>query len=215
MNFHYLQANEVRSILPLDEAISTAIFDAASADTKFYVGFDGEITLVPPPGWDDPQERMDHYAASRQRLQHAALDAEIRVVVQSPADGRVYFVPRGYWLKHTLWQSPVLEDDAAPAGLNGQPLAAEQAAIEDWKRVLGRAASEESESAPARGRKKGVGSYAADDNALAARMHEMIARNEAASAWDATRLLVGEIRGAGSEDSKRKRVAGVYNRLYC
>lgn len=65
-----------------------------------------------------------------------------------------------------------------------------------------------------RGRTRGAGSYAPEDNVLVEDMRAMIVDRRAKSAWDAAGMLVERIPGGGTDDSKRKRIVRRYKARY-
>jgi len=67
-----------------------------------------------------------------------------------------------------------------------------------------------SKASPRRGRRKGTGGYAKQDARIVAKIRAMIESSEANSPWDAAGALLDEIPGAGTDDSRRKRVVEAY-----
>lgn len=67
---------------------------------------------------------------------------------------------------------------------------------------------------PGRGRRPGVGSYRTSDQPLVERMHSMILAGKCGSPYPAAQSVVAETAGAGTEESKIKRLVDRYNELY-
>ena len=65
-----------------------------------------------------------------------------------------------------------------------------------------------------RGRRKGVGSLAAKDAPLIGEMHRMLSQGEVFSSYAAATLLLGSAAGAGSDESKRKRLVDRYREQF-
>jgi len=63
-----------------------------------------------------------------------------------------------------------------------------------------------------RGRRAGVGGYAADDAQLLVEMHALIKDRQASSPWDAARQVAAKAKG--SENNRQRRLAQAYNREY-
>lgn len=64
------------------------------------------------------------------------------------------------------------------------------------------------------GRKKGSGSFLALDEPLVAEMRRLVEQGEALSPWEATEKVVQQAVGAGTEESKRRRLLTRYSEKF-
>lgn len=139
---HYLPASPRGDILAIHEAMTLAIHGEPSADTKVFIGPQGEIKFVAPECYlPDPAKAFEQFVRGASDLREALRAAKIRALVPSANGSKFYHVPRHYWMRHDPTATAgVLEDSAAPAELVGQPLVMDAANLDEWRAALSDAA---------------------------------------------------------------------------
>lgn len=162
------------------------------------------------------EPRIAEYAAAADKVLEGLQSGSLRAFVRRSSDNTFWQIPRFYFLRrksHQLAGTPFAEwgpEYGEDPSMYGQPIMLSEAQFSHWNGI----ASEAKSSKPGRGRKLGVGGYAAKDAEIARKMHAMIEDGRAASPWDAAGRLLSEIAGAGTDDAKRKRVVSVYKERY-
>lgn len=156
--------------------------------------------------------RIAKYTRAAEIVLEALKEGDLRAYVLRASDNTMWQIPRLYFRRRKVgdiadgsfaqWKSQSGED----VSMYGQPIIVSESQFRQWRGI-----SPEGEVVTrGRGRRAGVGGYASRDAELADTIHSMINAGQAASPWDAAGKLLDRIAGAGTDDSKRKRVVDRY-----
>lgn len=156
--------------------------------------------------------RLASYAKAAEVVLEALKEGDLRAYVLRASDNTMWQIPRSYFFRKkasdvargsfALWDPQSGED----VSMYGQPIILSEAQFREWRGL----APEREVVARGRGRRAGVGGYALRDAEVADEIHDMIRAGNAESPWDAAGKLLDQIPGAGTDDSRRKRVVERY-----
>lgn len=179
---------------------------------------------------EEGARRLAHFQKTMERLWQGLQSGALRALVQNPANGGFFIIPRFYWNRLTPFEAVSepfrgFEASGYDEAMKGQPVALMVEDLERWAKIEGGAsetgiASAEvaschssSRSKPGRGRPKGAGGFARLDEKLLEEMSSLIEAGEEASAWAAAGKVAPRGKGASIE-AIQKRLAKAYNQRW-